>query len=73
MQGCVLRNTNWVYGVIVFAGHDTKLMMNSGKNRHCLFIRLFCYLYLSIYIYKYNICRRGVPGNRQAFIEQDSS
>ena len=54
MQGCVLRNTNWVYGVIVFAGHDTKLMMNSGKNRHCLFIRLFCYLYLSIYIYKYH-------------------
>ena len=30
-QGCVLRNTDWVYGLVIFAGHDTKLMMNSGK------------------------------------------
>ncbi|CAG9533965.1 unnamed protein product [Cercopithifilaria johnstoni] len=31
LRGCVLRNTRWCYGVVVFAGKDTKLMMNSGK------------------------------------------
>lgn len=31
LRGCVLRNTHWCYGVVVFAGRDTKLMQNSGK------------------------------------------
>ena len=26
----MLRNTKWVYGVVIYAGHDTKLMMNTG-------------------------------------------
>ncbi len=33
LRGCVLRNTKWLYGVVVFAGRDTKLMMNSGKTQ----------------------------------------
>ncbi|XP_066274027.1 phospholipid-transporting ATPase ID-like [Branchiostoma lanceolatum] len=33
LRGCVLRNTQWCYGVVVFAGQDTKLMMNSGQSR----------------------------------------
>lgn len=31
LRGCVIRNTQWCYGVVVFAGKDTKLMQNSGK------------------------------------------
>ena len=31
--GCVLRNTKWCYGLVVFAGKDTKLMMNSGATQ----------------------------------------
>ncbi|GFU69889.1 phospholipid-transporting ATPase ID [Trichonephila clavipes] len=30
-RGCVLRNTRWCYGLVLFAGRDTKLMQNSGK------------------------------------------
>eukprot|EP00117_Sycon_ciliatum_P050276 scpid17443/ scgid35512/ Probable phospholipid-transporting ATPase ID; ATPase class I type 8B member 2 len=34
LRGCKLRNTKWMYGVVVFAGHQTKLMQNSGKAHH---------------------------------------
>jgi phospholipid-translocating ATPase len=33
LRGCVLRNTQWCYGVVIFAGKDTKLMQNSGKSK----------------------------------------
>ena len=26
-----MKNTEWCYGVVIFAGKDTKLMQNSGK------------------------------------------
>ncbi|RYP45723.1 hypothetical protein DL768_007964 [Monosporascus sp. mg162] len=30
LRGCNLRNTDWVLGVVVFTGHDTKIMQNAG-------------------------------------------
>ncbi|XP_066581093.1 phospholipid-transporting ATPase ID isoform X4 [Prorops nasuta] len=33
LRGCVLRNTQWCYGMVIFAGKDTKLMQNSGKSK----------------------------------------
>ncbi|KAG0032112.1 hypothetical protein BGZ82_006683 [Podila clonocystis] len=31
LRGCVLRNTEWVIGLVIFTGSDTKLQMNSGN------------------------------------------
>ncbi|XP_072815796.1 phospholipid-transporting ATPase FetA-like isoform X11 [Vicugna pacos] len=31
-RGCVIRNTDWCYGLVVFTGPDTKLMQNGGKS-----------------------------------------
>jgi phospholipid-translocating ATPase len=30
LRGCVVRNTEWVIGVVVFTGRDTKIVLNSG-------------------------------------------
>lgn len=29
LRGAQLRNTSWIYGIVVFTGHETKLMLNS--------------------------------------------
>jgi phospholipid-transporting ATPase len=29
LRGAQLRNTPWVYGLVVFTGHETKLMQNA--------------------------------------------
>ncbi|KAM5346746.1 hypothetical protein ACJ41O_009751 [Fusarium nematophilum] len=30
LRGCNLRNTEWILGVVIYTGHDTKIMMNAG-------------------------------------------
>lgn len=33
LRGSSLKNTEWVYGIVVFTGHETKIMKNSVKSR----------------------------------------
>lgn len=33
LRGCVLRNSDWVVGVVVNSGHDTKVMMSSTETK----------------------------------------
>eukprot|EP00347_Sterkiella_histriomuscorum_P008769 403343827 len=34
LRGASLRNTDHIYGVVVFTGHDTKIMLNSSSARN---------------------------------------
>ena len=34
LRGAVLANTDWVIGMVVYAGHETKLMRNMGKVKY---------------------------------------
>ncbi|XP_025410244.1 probable phospholipid-transporting ATPase IA isoform X2 [Sipha flava] len=31
-RGSILRNTNWIYGVVIYTGEETKLMLNKTVN-----------------------------------------
>jgi phospholipid-translocating ATPase len=33
LHGCVLRNTDWVIGLVVLTGEDPKIVLNSGGTR----------------------------------------
>ena len=34
LRGCKLRNTEEIYGITIFTGHDSKIMMNSTKAKY---------------------------------------
>lgn len=36
LRGMSLRNTEYVYGLIIFTGHETKLMKNSEEAKYKL-------------------------------------
>ncbi|XP_013169836.1 PREDICTED: probable phospholipid-transporting ATPase IM isoform X4 [Papilio xuthus] len=58
LRGCVLRNTTWCYGVVVFAGKDTKLMQNSGKTKfkRTSIDRLLNFLIIGIVFFLLSMC-----------------
>ncbi|XP_068154379.1 phospholipid-transporting ATPase ID isoform X7 [Drosophila tropicalis] len=58
LRGCVLRNTQWCYGVVVFAGVDTKLMQNSGKTqfKSTGVDRLLNFIIIGIVLFLISIC-----------------
>lgn len=31
LRGCTIRNSQWIIGLVVFTGSDTKIMLNGGE------------------------------------------
>ncbi|KAL9879573.1 ATPase phospholipid transporting 8B isoform 10-T11 [Glossina fuscipes fuscipes] len=58
LRGCVLRNTQWCYGMVIFAGKDTKLMQNSGKTqfKSTGVDRLLNFIIIGIVLFLLSIC-----------------
>ena len=60
LRGCTIRNSQWATGIVIFTGHDTKLMKNAGRtvykrtrleilaNRFLLGIFLILFIFLVI-------------------------
>ena len=34
LRGSSLKNTEFIYGISIFTGHDTKIMKNSAKSKY---------------------------------------
>ncbi|XP_023324671.1 phospholipid-transporting ATPase ID [Eurytemora carolleeae] len=58
LRGAVLRNTPWCYGLVLFAGKDTKLMQNSGKTKfkRTSIDRLLNFIILGIVLFLLCMC-----------------
>ncbi|XP_058803142.1 phospholipid-transporting ATPase ID isoform X4 [Phymastichus coffea] len=58
LRGCILRNTAWCYGIVIFAGKDTKLMQNSGKSKfkRTSIDRLLNLLIIGIVLFLLSLC-----------------
>ncbi|XP_050535575.1 phospholipid-transporting ATPase ID isoform X2 [Daktulosphaira vitifoliae] len=65
LRGCVLRNTEWCYGMVIFAGRDTKLMQNSGKSqfKRTSIDRLLNYLIIGIVLFLFVLCMSCMIGS----------
>ncbi|XP_062984436.1 phospholipid-transporting ATPase ID-like isoform X2 [Elgaria multicarinata webbii] len=58
LRGCTLRNTDWCFGLVIFAGPDTKLMQNSGRTtfKRTSIERLMNFLVLVIFAFLAALC-----------------
>ncbi|XP_070599782.1 phospholipid-transporting ATPase ID-like isoform X4 [Erythrolamprus reginae] len=65
LRGCSIRNTDWCFGLVIFAGPDTKLMQNSGKTilKRTTIDRLMNYLVLVIFLFLAVMCLIMAIGN----------
>ncbi|XP_065596134.1 phospholipid-transporting ATPase ID-like [Cyrtonyx montezumae] len=65
LRGCTIRNTEWCFGLVIYAGPDTKLMQNSGKTtfKRTSIDRLMNVLVLMIFAFLALMCLILAIGN----------
>lgn len=50
LRGAMLRNTSWIFGIVIYTGHDTKLMRNSTSAPLKVRCAVHKYLFLNVRI-----------------------
>lgn len=75
LRGCNLRNTDWVLGVVVFTGHDTKIMRNAGEtpNKRPRIAREMNYNVICNLAFLFLICALAAIINGVAWSKTDAS
>ncbi|KAI0980294.1 hypothetical protein GJ496_009437 [Pomphorhynchus laevis] len=58
LRGCRVRNTRWCFGIVVYAGSDTKLIKNSGKPpyKQTAIDKILNSLIIKIFVFLITIC-----------------
>ncbi|CAO3618575.1 unnamed protein product [Cunninghamella echinulata] len=84
LRGAQLRNTSWIYGLVVFTGHETKLMLNSSKkptkasnvtkitNRNILYLFTMLVI-MSVLCSVGNLVTTNTLGSKLTYIETPGS
>lgn len=84
LRGAQLRNTSWIYGIAVFTGHETKLMLNSSKkptkasnvtritNRNILYLFTMLVI-MSILCSVGNLVSSVKAGDQWSYLQQPAS
>jgi phospholipid-translocating ATPase len=75
LRGCNVRNTEWVLGVVVYTGHDTKIMMNAGvtPSKRARIAREMNFTILCNFIILVGMCLLSAIANGAAFAKTDAS
>lgn len=76
LKGCILKNTEYVYGVVVYTGHDTKIIQNSKKppNKVSNVLRKMNKILYSVFVFQIGICLlfSGLSMNLMSNLEKHS-
>lgn len=75
LRGCNLRNTEWVLGVVLFTGHDTKIMMNAGitPSKRARIARGLNFNVLCNFVILFLMCLVAAIANGVAWAQPDAS
>uniref|UniRef100_A0A452TLT4 Phospholipid-transporting ATPase n=1 Tax=Ursus maritimus TaxID=29073 RepID=A0A452TLT4_URSMA len=78
LRGCIIRNTDWCYGLVIYTGPDTKLMQNCGKStfKRTHMDHLLNILVLWIFLFLGSMCfilaiGHGIWENKKGYYFQD--
>ncbi|XP_024905477.1 phospholipid-transporting ATPase FetA [Pteropus alecto] len=78
LRGCIIRNTDWCYGLVIYTGPDTKLMQNCGKSsfKRTHIDRLMNVLVLWIFLFLGGMCfilaiGHGIWENKKGYYFQN--
>lgn len=58
MRGCVLKNVKHIFGLVVYTGHDTKIMLNSkpAPSKVSSVLKKMNKILYSVFIFQILIC-----------------